>query len=68
CDAERRELHSHWSVRNDRLNIDYRADAPRRYAVLDAPRPLLTQSVLNCIPTLEREEREAPGYHRNEPF
>ncbi len=29
----------------------------RGHAGLDAPRPLSTQSVVNCIPTLERAER-----------
>ncbi|WP_235811987.1 hypothetical protein, partial [Pseudomonas amygdali] len=33
-----------------------RAHAPRGHAGLDALRPL-AKSVVNCIPTLEREER-----------
>ncbi|KPW47370.1 hypothetical protein ALO95_200416 [Pseudomonas syringae pv. antirrhini] len=47
-----------WSVRNDsRQGEHYRAHAPRGHTDLDAPRPLATQSVGNCIPMLEREER-----------
>ncbi len=42
CDAERHEMHSHQSVRNDDIRENtYRAHAPRGYAVLDALRPLL---------------------------
>ncbi len=38
CDAERHEMHSHWSVRNDNRNYLVRRSAS--HAFPDAPRPL----------------------------
>jgi hypothetical protein len=68
-DVKRRDLHfPRWSVPNDSLNSVLKLCVGLRgqliivrrsasHAFPDAPRPLATQSVENCIPTLERAER-----------
>ncbi|SFH53825.1 hypothetical protein SAMN05444507_101542 [Pseudomonas syringae] len=57
CDAELRELHSHAGACGTIISTIVRRSAS--YAFPDALRPLATQSVENCIPTLERRERSS---------
>ncbi len=57
-DAERRKLHSHARACGTISPNIVRRSAS--HAFPDALRPPATQSVGNCIPTLEREERSAP--------
>jgi nitrate reductase gamma subunit len=57
CDAELRELHSHAGACGTIISTIVRRSAS--YAFPDALRPLATQSVENCIPTLERSERSS---------
>ncbi len=69
CDAELRELHSHAGACGTIISTIVRRSAS--YAFPDALRPLATQSVGNCIPTLERAERSAKiscGAPRRMPF